>query len=385
MNFVTNCVVLVMEKKIKILILEDSEDDFQLMHHQLQKEGMLFETERVDTREEFTEAIQRFRPDVILSDHGLPQFNSNEALKITIKEKLDAPFILVTGTVSEEFAVASLRNGAHDYILKSNLSRLPTAIYRALKEKKQERLKQEAQDALKEQNEELIKANNELDRFVYSVSHNLRGPLASVMGLLNIAGMEDRSKKLTSIHDMMNISMQKLDETLKEIVDYSHNSRKKILVQEINWPELILNTLKKLEYLHPGEVITTSLNIESENPFYSDYNRLEVIFNNLLSNAILYRTKSSTLVLNIKIVNNNKEAHLTINDNGIGIETTSLARIFEMFYRGTNRSKGAGLGLYITKEIIHKLKGSIEINSVYGGGTTVKITLPSILATAQKD
>jgi signal transduction histidine kinase len=365
------------QKKIKILILEDSPEDVDLMERQLRKDGVLFETECVDTRNEFTEALHRFRPDVVLSDHGLPQFNSAEALKICQREKIIAPFILVTGTVSEEFAVSCLRNGAHDYILKGSLSRLSSAIRRAIRESNLELMRREAGQTLKKQNEELIKANAELDHFVYSVSHNLRGPLASVMGLLNVATLEDRSQKLSMLHGMMKSSIEKLDMTLREIVDYSQNSRTEVKSEPINWRELIHSSFEKLNYLNVNEPVSKSINITGEFPFYSDRDRLAVIFNNLLSNSILFRAKYRELVVAIDIRLYREGVTIQIKDNGIGIEEAFLPRIFDMFYRGTDRSRGAGLGLYIVAEMVSKLNGRIEVSSVIGVESVFTLTLPS--------
>src|SRR5687768_10704181 len=101
-------------KKLKILMLEDSRDDAGLIERTLRKDQIDFVTERVDTREDFNHSLQNFQPDVILSDHGMPTFNSIEALKICMKERRFAPFILVTGTVSEEFAATCLKLGADD-------------------------------------------------------------------------------------------------------------------------------------------------------------------------------------------------------------------------------------------------------------------------------
>src|SRR5687767_1395063 len=110
---------------LKILSLEDLEDDFFLITHALETSGMEFTAKRVDNKEEFTRALDEYNADVILCDHSLPQFNSTEALRIFLSRKLQIPFILVTGAVSEEFAVSSLKHGADDYVLKSNLARLP--------------------------------------------------------------------------------------------------------------------------------------------------------------------------------------------------------------------------------------------------------------------
>ena len=161
-----------MEKELKILMLEDVQDDVGLIERTLKKQGVVFTSKRVDTHDEFVHALDNYNPDVILSDHALPQFNSIEALTICRKKHNDVPFILVTGTVSEEFAVHCLKQGADDYVLKSNLVRLPSAIKNALKQRHHDHKRKKAEKALRKQNEELVKINKELDSFVYSVCRN---------------------------------------------------------------------------------------------------------------------------------------------------------------------------------------------------------------------
>ncbi len=120
-------------EKIRILILEDSIDDVELIEYELKKGGILFESEIVETKEGFVNGLVNFKPDVILADHSLPHFNSTEALKMYKKDGNGVPFILVTGSVSEEFAVQSILSGASDYLIKTNLTRLPSAVTNALK------------------------------------------------------------------------------------------------------------------------------------------------------------------------------------------------------------------------------------------------------------
>ncbi len=117
-----------MNQAMKIVMLEDLEEDAGLIDRVLKKEKFSYTRVRVDTRDEFIDALEKFGPDLVLSDHSLPQFNSIEALQICKQQRPDIPFILVTGAVSEEFAVNCLKQGADDYVLKSNLSRLPLAI-----------------------------------------------------------------------------------------------------------------------------------------------------------------------------------------------------------------------------------------------------------------
>jgi signal transduction histidine kinase len=366
------------ERKLKILMLEDDQSDADLIAWTLRKADIAFNAERVDTREEFDEAIRRFKPDIVLSDHGLPQFNSKEALKICLKKQFNTPFILVTGTVSDNYAITCLREGADDYILKSNLSRLPSAILSAIKKHRLEKLKREARHALRKQNDELSKVNKELDNFVYSVSHNLRGPLMSVMGLLHISKSETSLESIRAIHTMMESSVKKLDHTLIEIIEFAQNARNEICMAPLDWPEIIADAYKQLEYLDPGNDIEKRILINNpEVIHFSDASRVRTILISLLSNAIQYRDPGKDAWIEIQVTIRPTDVTLLISDNGIGIPSAIMDKVFTMFYRGTEESTGAGLGLYITKETVHRLKGEIKINSKQKEGTRVSVSLPN--------
>jgi signal transduction histidine kinase len=368
-------------KPLRILVLEDVEDDVGLIARVLQKEGILFETNRVDTRHEFVEALRSYEADVILSDHRLPQFNSFDALKLCRRAGVQIPFILVTGSVSEEFAVSCLKQGADDYVLKSNLIRLPTAIINALKQKALERERKRSDTELRKQNEELVKINKELDSFVYSVSHNLRAPLMSVLGLLNLAKMNDQENEnlLDRYFAMMEHSIQKLDETLKEILDYSRNARNNLHIKRVSLHEIVNDSIERLRYMEGSDQIIKEIQIDETVPLYSDGYRLSVIFNNLLSNAIKYRDlQKDESFVHFGITVDEQKASFYFRDNGIGIADHLLPKVFDMFFRATERSDGAGLGLYIVKETVEKLRGTIAVESIVGQGTSFKFELPNI-------
>jgi signal transduction histidine kinase len=371
-----------MEKKLNILVLEDREEDFELIRHILTKEGLTFESKCVDAREEFKKALHDFDPDIVLSDHGLPQFNSLEALKLCRNEGYNIPFILVTGTVSEEFAVSSLKHGAADYILKSNLTRLPSAIVNALKQRQLEQKKLKAESNLRKQNDELMKINKELDSFVYSVSHNLRAPLMSVLGLVNLVQLEDQKEQGSSkdhLYDMMRSSIHKLDETLKEILDYSKNTRSDVNIAAVDMGKLIADCFENMQYTPGSSTIEKAVKIQGNPIVYSDPYRLTVIFNNLISNAIKYRdTRKDKPMVTIEGAISDQSFVFYFKDNGIGISTEIGDKIFDMFYRATAQAEGSGLGLYIVKEAVEKLGGQISVESELGMGTTFKITVPNI-------
>ena len=368
-----------MDKPLKILVLEDVEDDVGLIERELRKGGLTFETNRVDNRPEFIEALRRYDADVILSDHSLPQFNSFEALKLCRRSGITVPFILVTGSVSEEFAVTCLKEGADDYVLKSNLIRLPNAIVNSLKQKQFELERKISDAALREQNDELIKINKELDSFVYSVSHNLRAPLMSVLGLLNLAKMHDKKQESMDMYfEMMEHSIQKLDETLKEILDYSRNARQDLDVQRIDIRKVVNDSISRLQYMDGSAEVLKTIDIMGEGSLYCDAYRLLVIFSNLLSNSIKYRDqKKPQSLVQFYIQVEKDKLIIRIQDNGIGIAADFLPKIFNMFYRATERSEGAGLGLYIVRETVKKLAGTIRVQSELGVGTTFEIEIPN--------
>jgi signal transduction histidine kinase len=371
---------ILMEKKLKVLVLEDVSEDLDLIDRALSKGGFDFEMKRVDSKEAFLNALNKYDADVILSDHALPQFNSAEALMITRSQGIQVPFILVTGTVSEEFAVSSLEQGADNYVLKSNLARLPSAINNALKQREAEQAKINSSLALQAQNEELIKINKELDSFVYSVSHNLKAPLMSVLGLLNLAKLEDQKRGLVfnQYFEMMESSIHKLDDTLKEILDYSRNARKELTIEQIDISKIIHDNVERLQYMPGSEAVDKQIEIHENFPFYSDSYRLSVIANNLISNAIKYSDpKKEKRFLRISVVVDKEKASLEFEDNGIGIDDVYIEKVFDMFFRATVHNEGAGLGLYIVKETVDKLKGEIQIESHFGKGTRFSIEFPN--------
>lgn len=369
-----------MERTLKILMLEDVEEDSGLIRWSLEKGGISFESKRVDKRDTFIEALRSYQPDVVLSDHSLPQFNSMEALRICRMVDLRAPFILVTGTVSEEFAVACLKQGADDYVLKSNLTRLPSSIQNALLQRELKAKQKATELELRLQNEELVKINNELDSFVYSVSHNLRAPLSTVMGLLNLARQESPDgQEWQNYVEMMASSISKLDDTLKEILEYSRNARNEIACEQIDFETIATASIEKQRYQEGFDRVEKTIDVQCNNRFYSDPYRIGVVMNNLISNSIRYMDdEKPKRTIDVRIVSIRDGVRLTIEDNGVGIFEDMKEKVFNMFFRGSARSEGAGLGLYIVREMVAKLKGAIRLESEPGRGTQIIVDLPDL-------
>lgn len=367
-----------MSSPLRILILEDFEEDADLLQINLRRQGVLYESVVVDNRTDYVDQLAAFRPDIVLSDHLLPQFDSTEALRLCREKIPDMPFILVTGTVSEEFAVLCLKQGADDYILKSNLARLSSAIYNALNQREEERKRKEAEESLKNRNIELLKINGELDSFVYRVSHNLRAPLTSVLGLIQLSRMPGTSnEEIGKYLNLMENSIMKLDGTLKGILDYSQNTRRKKEFSRIDIKKLVADSINNFRYMAGFETINIIRSISADAPLYSDPLRLTFVFDNLISNAIKFANHSPGHYPFVKIQVSVTPSQLliAIEDNGVGIEVSYLNKVFDMFFKTSE--VGAGLGLYIVKETVDKLDGSVVLKSERGKGTTVKVQVPN--------
>jgi PAS domain S-box-containing protein len=231
---------------------------------------------------------------------------------------------------------------------------------------------------LKSQFEELQKKNYELDRFVYSVSHDLRSPLASVMGLIHIAEMEDLPPTVKKYLHLMQHSLNRLDDFIREILDYSRNSRTDIRLEKVNFDELIAKTQQRVKLLSGADRLKVNLQIDGNSEFYSDSTRISILLNNLLNNAVTFQDYQKKLsFVTIKIETISEKTILSFYDNGIGIEEKFLGRVFDMFYKASSVSTGSGLGLYIVKEIVTQLGGVISVSSQFGASTTIEIVLPN--------
>jgi len=240
-------------------------------------------------------------------------------------------------------------------------------------------IRRSAEEKIQRTNQELSKRNTELDNFVYSVSHDLRAPIASVLGLINLARQDKDTSMKDMYLDMINKSALQQDHFIREILDQSRNSRLDVKREEIFFEPLITETFNQLKFAtSTGKSVEKVITVRQEKPFYSDRWRLKVILNNIISNAIRYRNGKDP-VIKVEVEINQHNARLAIEDNGKGIEKEHLPNVYKMFYRATDDGAGSGLGLYIVKEAIDKLNGRINIESEVGRGTTVRLEIPELV------
>lgn len=227
---------------------------------------------------------------------------------------------------------------------------------------------------LKQTQEELQIRNSELNNFVYKVSHDLRAPLSSIKGLLYLAKYEKGPDEyLIRIEE----SIDKLDGFIRNVLSHSRNLNTTPIVDNISFNTLIDQCFSELSYLPEIKRVKKEISI-SEIFFSNDSVRLFEIFRNMISNAIKYQDfekDNSFIKVNVSI--DDKKAQIVIEDNGIGIEEDHLKKIFDMFYRASEKSDGSGIGLYIVYQAVKKLKGKIRVESKLGVGTKFIIQIPN--------
>jgi ligand-binding sensor domain-containing protein/signal transduction histidine kinase len=230
---------------------------------------------------------------------------------------------------------------------------------------------------IQKMNKKLIKVNSELDGFVYSASHDLRSPLASLLGLINLS-RKDPDNTLSYL-DKMEKSVKRLDDFIAEIIDFSSNERKEVVCDEVDFESTVNDIVDELSFLNEENEVKIELKIKQAGLFQSDKRRIAVIFRNLISNALKYYDDSKDQpYLKIEVESNDKMATISIEDNGIGISKDDHEEVFKMFYRATERSSGSGLGLYIILETVEKLTGSIKMESEKYQGTKFHVEIPFI-------
>lgn len=226
---------------------------------------------------------------------------------------------------------------------------------------------------------ELIKRNFELDSFVYRASHDLKAPLNSLMGLISLVESETQEPAVVAYIKMMNKSVVKLDTFIRDLADFSRNARLELEHSVIDWESLLNETLENLQFADGSDRIEKRIHIDYQGPFHSDPVRIGIIFNNLISNAIKYQNlQRKDSRVDVTVTRQGGNAVITIADNGIGIAREHQPKVYNLFFRASIQSYGSGMGMYIVKNAIDRLKGSIQLESEEGAGSTFTVTLPDL-------
>lgn len=237
---------------------------------------------------------------------------------------------------------------------------------------------EESESELMAKNTELHKINMELDRFVYSASHDMRAPLSTMLGLLNLARKTNEPAEIAGYHQMMFERIRTMDGFIKDITNYSRNARLDLNLTRVNVQSLVAEIYRSFIFLANEAQIRFKMSIPADLEIVTDKERLTIVLNNIVSNAIKYHDENKQdRYIEIYANVNENEFTIAVEDNGIGVMPEFKDRIFEMFFRASERSVGSGLGLYIGRETVQKLGGTISFTSQEGVGTAFLVSIPN--------
>ena len=360
-----------MPDKICVLYVDDEENNLNSFRAYFRKEYEVFTANNLI---DAFHILENCNIPIIISDQRMPSITGIEFLEQTIEKCPDSLRVLVTAYADMDLVIGAVNRGQINKFIQKpwNWDELSLSIKNCC-------LIYKLKINLKEKNEQLQKANDELNKFVYSVSHDLRAPLMSILGLVQLSKDTPKSKIVENYFELIKTCVIKLDVFIKNIIDYYKNSHAEEVKDKIDFKELTLSVFDSLKNLDANVILESE--IKQTEDFLGDLFRVEIILKNIISNAIKYQNpNSSSNKVSIKIVVNKNEANITIADNGIGIAGEHLQNIFKIFFRigNSDNKEGSGIGLYIVQEAVKKMNGIITVKSTPLVGTSFNIIIPSL-------
>ena len=351
---------------LRILLIEDSSEDAELLSDQLLESGVRATFERVDSEQSLRKALETFQPDIVLSDLSMPGFSGYQALRVVRESNGLTPFVFVSGTMGEETAINALRDGANDYIIKHNPTRLPTAVVRAVREARAEMDRQRVEA-------ELMRAQRleSLALLAAGLSHDLRNilqPLLIVPDLLNGRTDDPQLRQLANVVAECGRRGHEMAESMLSFVRGSNRTREQVAISRLfQAVHLLLKSSLPERVRLELDIADDALSVEA------NYTELQQCLLNLGLNALQAMPDGGTLRLSAAWEGHDR-ARLSVVDTGIGMSQEVLDRLFSPFF--TTKVDGTGLGLVSCRRIVESYGGSIHVDSTPRRGTCFDLVLP---------
>ncbi|KAB7767838.1 ATP-binding response regulator [Xanthomonas maliensis] len=352
-------------EQLKILLVEDSPEDAELLSDQLLDAGIDALFERVDNEASLQAVLEQFQPDIVLSDLSMPGFSGYQALRM-VRQRGATPFIFVSGTMGEETAVKALQDGANDYIIKHTPTRLPSAVLRAIREARAEIERQRVEN-------ELMRAQRleSLAMLAAGLSHDLRNilqPLLIVPDLLAGRSDDPQLRQLANVVAECGRRGHEMAESMLSFVRGSNKPREQVSIANLfQAVQMLLRSSLPDGVRLQMDLLASDLTIEA------NYTELQQCLLNLGLNAIQAMPDGGTLTLSADR-HDERCVRMSVADTGVGMGDDTRARLFSPFF--TTKVDGTGLGLISCKRIVESYGGSIQVDSQLGEGTRFDMIVP---------
>jgi two-component system, sensor histidine kinase and response regulator len=358
-----------MSTKASILYLDDEINNLTAFAAAFRRD---FDVTTANSVEEAVEHLSHKSFAVILSDQKMPDISGVEFFESIRHDHPHSVRVLVTGYADMVSVIDAINKGhVYRYISKPwNIDELKLCINTCIE-------KHQREIELITKTTELEKSNSELEKFVYSASHDLKAPIASILGLIKVVKLQNQDSEIDPIIQMIDTSAMKLNDFVTNIIHYYQNLKTDEVVKEIDLGQMLDQIIEK--HRHAG---TTPIDIQKDiaqsAPMLVDEYRLNIALSHLIGNAFKFCDEhKSNKSIQISAVINREKLFFKLQDNGVGIAADKLPHIFEMFNRSDPKNVGSGIGLYIAKESIDRLHGKITVDSTPSIGTTIILEVPN--------
>jgi len=385
------------KEKIRVLIIEDLPTDGELAEREVRLviPGSVFE--RVETLEEMLASLETFKPDIILSDFKLPNFDGLTALKIAQKNAPDVPFIVLTGSMNEDTAVECMKAGAWDYVIKEHIKRLGPAVLNGLEQRllRKERKRAEAErDSLQEQLNHAQKMEA-IGRLAGGVAHDFNNMLSIIMGYgeILLSKLPPGDPLRESVVEIVEAG-KRSGALTRQLLAFSRKQKLQPDVLDLN---AVLKNLEKMLRRLIGEDVELEIVLSKDLArVMADPGQIEQVIMNLSVNARDAMPRGGRLVIetaNVELdeayvqehlgAKQGKHVMLVVTDTGCGMDRETLSKIFEPFFTTKDKGKGTGLGLATVYGIVSQSGGYVTVQSEPGQGSTFRIYLPQTCAVTE--
>jgi two-component system cell cycle sensor histidine kinase/response regulator CckA len=374
-----------MDRRLRLLIVEDSEDDCLLVVHALRRAGLNCDHLRVHSAAAFRQALQTREWDVVISDYNLPNFSAPEALNILTETRLDIPFIVISGTVGEETVVKLMKSGARDCVMKDHLTRLPAALERELRESEARRQFRRVEEQFRQ-----AQKMEAIGRLASGVAHDFNNLLTIITGFAQLALLEPNPAQ-GGLEQILRAS-ERAAALTRQLLAFSRQQSLDIRVVDLN---ALIRDMEKMIRRVIGEDIAIRTVFHDEDASVKvDPNQIEQVMLNLVVNSRDAMPKGGKLT--IETQHHDLDEHtaglfgcrpghyyqMSVSDTGMGIDKEVLAKIFEPFFTTKGDGRGTGLGLSTVYGIVSQIGGAIRAYSELGVGTTMRVLLPAAVEKA---
>jgi signal transduction histidine kinase len=370
---------------LRVLLVEDSQNDAELLVRELRRGGYDALFERVDSSEAMSAALDRKSWDLVIGDYSMPHFSGTNALKLLRSKGSEVPFIFLSGTIGEDTAVAALKEGAQDYIMKDNLKRLLPAIRRELHEVEERKERKRLEHQLQQ-----LQRFEAIGRLAGGIAHDFNNGLGVILGWAQL-GYEElpegspTRKKLEMIcqqaQNTAGLSRQLLAFARRQVLQPSN----------LSLSDLVIETKTLLQSLIGEEIDVTVALSPHLNTVRADRSQIEQVLMNLCLNARDAMPNGGRLAIkgeNVEISEDFCWIHsygtpgryvlLEVSDTGTGMDSETVEHIFEPFFTTKEMGRGTGLGLATVYGVVKQHGGFVNVYSEPGRGTTFRVYLPAV-------